>query len=114
MVPLAVRPGPVEVTITTRTRLDDPPVQAALALDVNGTQVAQFTAGVPEPSTATATIPADLAGRLFRRGFNRIAIRSLGVARVDPADTRFPGPLARRPSTVWPVAVYDLRVASVR
>ena len=113
-VPLAAHPGAVEIAITTRTRLDDPPVQAALALDVNGTQVGQFTAGVPAPSTATITVPADLAARLFRAGFNRFAVRSLGVARLDPADTRLPGPLARRPSTVWPVAVYDLRVASTR
>ncbi len=113
-VPLAAHPGAVEIAITTRTRLDDPPVQAALALDVNGTQVGQFTAGVPAPSTATITVPADLAARLFRAGFNRIAVRSLGVARLDPTDTRLPGPLARRPNTVWPVAVYDLRVASTR
>ena len=61
-------------------------MQAALALDVNGTQVGQFTAGVPAPSTATITVPADLAARIFRSGFNRIALRSLGVARVDTAD----------------------------
>ncbi|MCC6989720.1 MAG: hypothetical protein IT181_12015 [Acidobacteria bacterium] len=110
-VPLAVPSGAVTITITTRTRLDDPPVQAALALDVNGTQVGQFTAGVPAPSTATITVPADLAARLFRPGFNHVALRSLGVARLDPGDTRLPGPLARRPNIVWPVAVYDLSVA---
>ncbi len=112
-VPLVARRGAVEITLTTRTRLDDPPVQAALALDVNGTQVGQFTAGVPAPSTVTLTVPGELAGRIFRRGVNRLALRSLGVARLDPADTRLPGPLARRPGTVWPVAVYDLRVASM-
>ena len=113
-VPLAARPGTVAITLTTRTRLDDPPVQAALALDVNGTQVGQFTAGVPAPSTAIITVPAELAARIFRRGFNQIALRSLGVARLDPADTRLPGPLARRPNTVWPVAVYNLRIGSAR
>lgn len=110
-VPLAAPSGGVVITLTTRTRLSEPPVQAALALDVNGTQVGQFTAGVPAPSTATITVPADLAARLFRAGFNRIAIRSLGVARIDAADNRLPDLLARRPDTVWPVGVYDLSIA---
>ncbi len=111
-VPLAARPGAVAITLTARTRLDNPPVQAALALDVNGTQVGQFTAGVPAPSSATITVPAELAARLFRRGVNHIALRSLGVARLDPADPRLPVALARHPNAVWPVAVYNLRVAS--
>ena len=63
------------------------------------------------PNTTTITVPADLATRLFRSGFNRIAIRSLGVARVDAADDRLPDLLARRPDTVWPVGVYDLSIA---
>jgi len=110
-VPLTAPHGGVVITLTTRTRLSEPPVQAALAIDVNGTQVGQFTAGVPAPTTATITVPADLATRLFRSGFNRIAIRSLGVARVDAADDRLPDLLARRPDTVWPVGVYDLSIA---
>lgn len=109
-VPLIAPHGGVVITLTTRTRLSEPPVQAALAIDVNGTQVGQFTAGVPAPTTATITVPADLATRLFRAGFNRIAIRSLGVARVDAADDRLPDLLARRPDTVWPVGVYDLSI----
>ena len=110
-VPLALPPGRVNVTITTRTRLDEPVVQAALALDVNGTQVGQFAAGVPAPTTSTLTIPAEVAARVLRPGFNRFAIRSLGVSRVDAADPRPPGPLARRRDAAWPVAVYDLSVA---
>ena len=110
-VPLTAPHGGVAITLTTRTRLSEPPVQAALAIDVNGTQVGQFTAGVPAPTTATITVPADLATRLFRSGFNHIAIRSLGVARVDAADDRLPDLLARRPDTVWPVGVYDLSIA---
>lgn len=113
-VPLAVRPGSgVAISITSRTRLDEPPVQAAMALDVNGTQVGQFTAGVPEPSSATITVPAELAGRLFRRGFNHITLRSLGVARLDPNDPRPPGASARRRDEAWPVGVYELRLASL-
>ena len=114
VVPLALRPGAVEISLTTRTRLDDPPVQAALALDVNGTQVGQFTAGVPDPSPATITVPATLAAKVFHRGFNRIALRSLGVSRVSADDTRVPDVLLRRPNRVWPVALYALRIASTR
>jgi hypothetical protein len=110
-VPLTAPASGVVITLTTRTRLGDPPVQAALALDVNGTQVGQFAAGVPAPSTATITVPADLAARIFRTGFNQLAFRSLGVARVDSDDARLPGPLARRPDAQWPVAVYDLHIA---
>jgi hypothetical protein len=58
-------------------------------------------------------VPAELASRVFRRGFNRLAIRSLGVSRVDPADSRPPGPLARRRNAAWPVAFYDLRIAAM-
>jgi hypothetical protein len=110
-VPLALPAGRVSITIRTRTRLDDPVVQAALALEINGTQVGQFAAGVPEPSSATLTVPAEVAARVLRTGFNRLAIRSLGVSRVDPADTRPPGPLARRRDAAWPVAVYELSIS---
>lgn len=110
-VPIALPPGRVAITIRTRTRLDEPVVQAALALDVNGRQVGQFAAGVPEPATATITVPAEVAARIMRTGFNRLSIRSLGVSRVDPLDTRPPGPLARRRDAAWPVAVYELSVA---
>ncbi|MBP7775606.1 MAG: hypothetical protein KA371_00580 [Acidobacteria bacterium] len=109
-VPLALPPGRVAITIRTRTRLDEPVVQAALALELNGTQVGQFAAGVPEPSTATLTVPGDVAARIVRIGFNHLSIRSLGISRVDPADPRPPGPLARRRDAAWPVAVYDLSI----
>ncbi|MEZ5291642.1 MAG: hypothetical protein R2745_11195 [Vicinamibacterales bacterium] len=112
-VPLALAPGRVQLTLTTRTRLEEPVVQAALAVDVNGVQVGQFAAGVPEPSTSTITIQADVAARILRRGFNTLAFRSLGVSRVDPMDTRPPGPLARRRNAAWPVAFYDLRIGTV-
>ncbi len=112
VVPLALTPGRVAITIRARTRLDEPVVQAALALDVNGTQLGEFAAGVPAPATSTITVPAELAARVFRHGFNRVAIRSLGVSRVDPADSRPPGPLARRRNAAWPVAFYDLRIAA--
>jgi hypothetical protein len=57
------------------------------------------------------TIPATATGKLFRRGFNQIGMRSLGVSPVNPSDSRPPGPLASRTGRqVWPVAVYALEI----
>ena len=66
---------------------------------------------MPDASTAVITIPATATGRLFRRGFNQIGLRSLGVTPVDRSDPRPPGPLAsRKGRQVWPVAVYNLEI----
>jgi hypothetical protein len=111
LVPLAPEDGPVTLTLRSRTRFEEPVMQASMALDVNGEEVGRFLPGVPDASTTTITIPADTARRLFRRGFNRVAFRSLGVTPVDPADPRPPGPLARRQGRhVWPVAIYSLEL----
>jgi len=110
-VPLALSDGDVIITVRSRTRFEEPPVQAALALEVNGQEVGRFDAGLPGAATATFQIPATVARRIFRRGFNQIAFRSLGVKPADPADPRPPGPLAGRGSRqVWPVAIYDLEI----
>lgn len=111
-VPLDLPAGAVRITVRSRTRFEEPVMRASLALDVNGTEVGRFDAGVPEATTSVIDMPAEAAARLFRRGFNRVALRSLGVVPVDPADTRPPGPLARSRS-VWPVAVYELRIDPV-
>jgi hypothetical protein len=112
-VPLALDRGPVRVTIKTRTRLDDPPMRASLALDVNGHEIGTIEAGVPDASTVVLEVPAEAAARVFRRGFNQLALRSLGVAKLDPTDQRPPGELAVR-NQVWPVAVYTLQIAGAR
>jgi len=110
-VPLDPGGRDLTVTIRSRTRFEEPPMVAALALDVNGVEVGRFTAGVPDATTAVITVPASAARRLFRRGFNQIGIRSLGVTPVDASDPRPPGPLAsRKGRQVWPVAVYDLDI----
>jgi len=110
-VPLDLPGGEVTITIRSRTRFEEPPVVAEIAFDVNGAEVGRFTAGVPDASTAVITIPATATGKLFRRGFNRIGLRSLGVTPVDPSDPRPPGPLAsRKGRQVWPVAVYNLEI----
>jgi hypothetical protein len=101
----------VTITVRARTRFDEPPMVAALALEVNGAEVGRFTAGVPDASTASIRIPAEIARRVFRRGFNQIGLRSLGVTPLDAGDPRPPGPLASRQGRpVWPVAIYNLEI----
>ena len=111
-VPLALEAGrDVTITVRTRTRFEEPPMQAELALEVNGREVGRFDAGLPDATTATILVPANAVSRVFRHGFNQIGLRSLGVRPADPNDPRPPGPLARRTGNpVWPVAVYGVEV----
>jgi hypothetical protein len=109
-VPLAPEPGPLVVTVRSRTRFEEPPVQASLALEVNGHEVGRFDAGVPGASTSTIGVPADVAARVFRDGFNRVSFRSLGVTPLDPGAPAAE-PNARRRDAVWPVAIYELQIA---
>jgi hypothetical protein len=110
-IPVAPTGGEVTITVRARTRFDEPPMVAALALEVNGAEVGRFTAGVPDASTASIRIPAEIARRVFRRGFNQIGLRSLGVTPLDAGDPRAPGPLASRQGRpVWPVAIYNLEI----
>jgi hypothetical protein len=112
-IPLALEDGDVTIRVRTRTRFEEPPVKALMALDVNGREVGRFTAGLPDATTSEFVIPAAEARTLFRRGFNQVAFRSLGVERVDPNDSRPPGPLASRAGRqVWPVAVYAVEILS--
>lgn len=104
----------VRIRVRTRTRFDEPPVRAMLALEVNGHTVGRFTAGLPDAATQDLVLPATQARAWLRRGFNVVAFRSLGVERVDPTDARPPGPLASRPGRhVWPVAVYSVEMEEV-
>jgi hypothetical protein len=110
-VPLDLAGGDVTIRVRTRTRFEEPPVRAKMALEVNGREVGRFDAGLPAAATSEVVVPAHVAGALFRRGFNQIAFRSLGVEPVDPADTREPSSQAARwRRGVWPVAVYSLDV----
>jgi hypothetical protein len=102
-----------EIELTARTRFEEPAVEARLEVRVNGRPVGQMA--VPAHAATTARLAVPGTPGLWRRGFNRVEIVSLGVTRVDPADPRGPGPLARglggRP---WPVAIYRLRIRSIR
>ena len=75
------------------------------------TAVGRFDVVATRATSARVVVPAIAGGRVWRRGYNRVAIRSLGIARVDPADTRPPGEIASRlGSHPWPVAVYRVRI----
>jgi hypothetical protein len=101
-----------EVEITARTRFEEPTVEARLELRVNGRPVGQFVAPPSTAGTTRFTVPPTPG--LWRRGFNRVEIVSLGVTRVDSSDVRPPGEIARRlDRRPWPVAIYRLRIRSL-
>ncbi len=112
-VPLALpRHRTVRIRVTARSRFEEPVMQADLALLVNGHEVGQFSPGATDATDATITVDATSA--IFRDGFNRVSFVSRGVHRVDPGDTRRPGPLARRAGRpAWPVAVYRVVIEPV-
>jgi hypothetical protein len=112
IVPLDLPAGrDVEIEIQARTRFEEPAVAARLALEVNGHDIGSLTAGATEPTTTRFTVPAGRVQTIWKAGYNRIALHSTGVTRIDPADTRPPGPLGRRSDRrPWPVAIYSLRI----
>lgn len=100
------------IEVTARTRYEEPVVEARLELLVNGRPAGQLLAPATTAATARLTVPA--AAGLWRRGYNRVELVSVGVARVDPTDTRPPGAIARRADgRPWPVAIYRLRIRSI-
>jgi hypothetical protein len=113
-VPLGVPPrDATEIEITARTRFEEPTVEARLEVRVNGRPVGQLVAPATAAATTRLSVPA--ASGLWRHGFNRVEIVSVGVSRVDPTDIRPPGPIASRlGGRPWPVAIYGLRIRSTR
>ncbi len=113
-VPLGVPTGgATEIEITARTRFEEPTVEARLEVRVNGRPVGQLVAPATAAATTRLSVPG--AGGLWRHGFNRVEIVSVGVSRVDPSDVRPPGPMASRlGDRPWPVAIYGLRIRSTR
>jgi hypothetical protein len=104
--------GAVDVTINARTRLEEPAVNATIALEVNGHEIGRFVVPAAAPADFTTRVSADAVGRVWRAGYNRLTFVSYGVERVDPSDTRPPGPLGRRvKDRSWPVAIYRVRIA---
>jgi hypothetical protein len=112
-VPLALPPArDVDVAVTARARLEEPPVKATMAVEINGREIGRFVVPSDAPAETVLRVPADV-GAIWRAGYNRVTLVSYGVTRVDPSDARPPGPLARRlGSRAWPVAIYRLRIAA--
>ena len=101
-----------EVEITARTRFEEPAVEARLELRINGRPAGQFAAPPTTAGTTRFTVPN--AAELWRHGFNRVEIVSLGATPVDSTDSRPPGEIARRlDGRPWPVAIYRLRIRSI-
>jgi hypothetical protein len=115
-VPLALPDGrPVRISVTARSRHEEPVVEADLALLINGKQLFEFTPSAAAASEAQFTLSPEAIEnlQLFRDGFNRITFASRGQHRVDPTDTGRPGPLARRAGRpAWPVAVYRVTITA--
>lgn len=111
-VPLALPADrPIDITVTARSRYEEPVVHSDLTLHVNGQSVGDFSPAAASSSEARFVVPP---GQTFwREGINRIAFVSRGSHRVDPSDTRPPGPLARRAANPpWPVAIYRVTIRS--
>ena len=101
----------VTVTINARARLEEPAVNATLALEANGQEIGRVVVPPTAPADFSIQMPADAVGRVWRAGYNRLTFVSYGVQRVDPSDTRPPGPLGRRlKDRPWPVAIYRVRI----
>ena len=104
----------MDVTISARTRLEEPAVNAVIGLEINGREIARFVVPPTAPADFTTRVASDVVGRVWRAGYNRLTFVSHGVERVDPSDTRPPGPLGRRlKDRPWPVAIYRVRITPV-
>lgn len=112
VVPLTLTGSGMQVSLSIRARLEEPAVDALMALEINGHAIGRFVAPAAAAADVTFNIAPRDVGRIFRDGYNRVTIVNHGVQRVDPSDERPPGPLASRPgSRAWPVAVYRMRLA---
>jgi hypothetical protein len=110
--PLELPPGrDIDVTITARARLEEPAMAATIALEANGHEIGRFVVPPAAPADFAIRVPAGAVGRIWRAGYNRLTFVSYGVERVDPSDTRPPGPLGSRKDRPWPVAIYRVRIA---
>ena len=109
--PLVPPSSDLTIDIVANARVEDPPVAADIAVEVNNTEVGRVSA-LPASGELRVTVPAAEVGRILRAGYNRLAIVPHGIHRLDPQDTRPAGPLAARSATVpYPVAIQRIRIA---
>ena len=82
------------IVITARARLEEPAVNASMGVEVNGQEIGRFVVPPTAPLEMTLSRSRQPVGRIWRAGYNRLTFVSYGVQRVDPSDTRPPGPSA--------------------
>jgi hypothetical protein len=110
--PLAPPSARATLELVTSARLEEPPVNAELAVEINGIEIGRFLA-TPSPAQTTLAIPPARVGRVLRAGYNRLTIVNYGIHRVNSADVRPLGPLAARSGDIpFPVAIHRIRVTS--
>ncbi len=100
----------VDVVVTARARLEEPAVNANLALELNGHEIGRFVAPSAAPIEFRTTVPAAAVGRTFREGYNRLTFVSYGVHRVDADDHSVATATRLSGSRAWPVAIYRIRI----
>jgi hypothetical protein len=101
----------IDLVITARARLEEPAVNASMTVEINGREVGRFVVPPTAPLEIPVKVPAGDVGRIWRAGYNRLTFVSHGVQRVDPTDSRPPGPIATRSGDrAWPVAIYRVRI----
>ena len=110
--PLAVDPTKsLEIVVTTRARLEEPPVEVDLGLELNERDVGHFTVPASAPTEIRVSIPASAVGRIARAGYNRLTFVSKGIRRAPDASlTPSDPPPSRSGNRVWPVAIYRIRI----
>ena len=97
--------------MTARARLEEPPVEVALGLELNQRDIGHFTVPASAPTEIRASIPANAVGRIARAGYNRLTFVSNGVRRVSGVDLAPGEPLrGRSGNRVWPIAIYRIRI----
>ena len=114
VVPLTPTEGrSTAVVMTLRARLEDPPVAADLALEINGFEVGRFVVPADKATEVRLAVPADAVGRTFRAGYNRLTFVSYGVHRPDAQGQPAPPEqfAGRSGNRAWPVAVYRIHIA---
>jgi hypothetical protein len=107
VVPLSPSAEGMRVVVVARSRFEEPTFEADLTLLVNDYTAGDFSPPAAHASEAAFTVPRSA----LRDGLNKLTFVSRGAHPIDPADTRPPGPVARRASrSGWPVAVYRVAI----
>ena len=102
----------IAISMMLRARLETPPVNANLGLEINGREIGRFSAPSAVATEVRLVIPPEAVGATFREGYNRLTFVSYGVQGADGGDQRPSDPPASRSgSRAWPVAIYRIRIA---